>query len=271
MNRYSNMKLFPALLRLWLLLPLVLPGLSSAAHPLVSDDSGTVGVSVTEVEMTVDVARSESGGLLLSRRRTRVPTASTVSDTILLNATITRGLAESLDMSFSLPYERTKDEERTVQGINDVALELKWRIFSAQKFSVAIKPQLFPATGNERRDLGNGKTSFGLMAIAAHETRHFTVMGNLGYMRNRNTVGARDDLWSLSTGVLWKPLPRWQFAADFSVYRNPDLEENRNPRFVILGVIFSPSDKLDFDFGLRKGLNPSEVIRGAGVGLTARW
>lgn len=271
MNHRCRKRLLPSLLRLRFLLPLLAPQAGWAAHPLASDDTGTIGTSVTEVEMTLDVARSESGGLLLSRRRTRVPRASTESDTTLLNATITRGLSERLDVSFSLPYERTKDEEKTVSGINDVALELKWRLLSAQEFSLAIKPQLFPATGNERRDLGNGKTSFGLVAIAAHETRHFTVMGNLGYIRNRNTVGAREDLWSLSTGVSWKPLPRWQFGADFGVYRNPDLEENRNPRFVILGVIYSPSDKLDLDFGLRKGLNTSDVNRGAGVGLTARW
>lgn len=271
MNYDAKWQFPPALLRLWVLLLFLMPGLNWAAHPLVSDDTGTVGISVTEMEMTVDAARSEGGGLLLSRSRTRVPTASTVSDTTLLSATITHGIAEHLDVSFSLPHEQTEVEEKKVRGINDGALELKWRVLSVQKFSLAIKPQLFLATGNERRDLGNGKTSFGLMGIAAHETRYFTVMGNLGYTRNRNTVGAREDLWSVSTGVLWKPLPRWQFAADFGVYRNPDLEENRHPLFVILGVIFSPSDKLDLDFGIRNGLNPSEVNRGAGVGLTVRW
>lgn len=270
MTPHPDLQLVPAL-RLWILLSLLLSQLGWAAHPLISDDTGTVGTAVTEVEMTLDVARSESGGLLLSRRRTRIPRASTLSDTTLLNATITRGLAERLDASLSLPYERTRDEEKTVSGINDVALELKWRVLSTQEFSLAIKPQLFPATGNERRDLGNGKTSFGLVAMAAHETRYFTVMGNLGYTRNRNTIGAREDLWSVSAGVLWRPLPRWQFGADLGVYRNPDFEENRNPRFVILGVIFSPSNKLDLGFGMRKGLNPSEVNLGAGVGLTARW
>lgn len=270
MTHHSDPQLFRAP-RLWISLSLLLPQPGWAAHPLSSDDAGTVGTSVTEVEMTLDVARSESGGLLLSRRRTRIPRASTLSDTALLNATITRGLAKHLDVSFSLPYERTRDEEKTVSGVNDVALELKWRALSMQNVSIAIQPQLFPATGNERRDLGNGKTSFGLVAIAAHETRYVTVMGNLGYSRNRNTIGARKDLWSVSAGILWKPLPRWQFGADLGVYRNPDLEENRNPRFAILGVIFSPSNKLDLDFGIRKGLNPSDVKLGAGVGLTARW
>lgn len=74
-----------------------------------------------------------------------------------------------------------------------------------------------------------------------------------------------------STGILWQRAPKWQLVTDFGVYRNPDLSERQNPKFIILGVIFSPNNKLDLDFGIRKGLNPSEVNRGAGIGLSARW
>jgi hypothetical protein len=42
-------------------------------------------------------------------------------------------------------------------------------------------------------------------------------------------------------------------------------------RFATLGAIYSPTDKIDLDVGLRKGLNNAEIDTTVLIGATFRW
>jgi hypothetical protein len=99
----------------------------------------------------------------------------------------------------------------------------------------------------------------------------FVLLANAGYTYNNNVVDARKDLWSVSTALVWKIKPAVQLALDIGAYRNTDRSASQNPAFAILGLIYSPHEKLDLDIGLRKGLNKAEVDHAAGAGITIRW
>jgi hypothetical protein len=53
--------------------------------------------------------------------------------------------------------------------------------------------------------------------------------------------------------------------------RNDPFLPGRNGQFVMLGVIYSPTGKIDLDIGLRKGLDRAEIDTSCLVGATFRW
>lgn len=236
----------------------LLPAFSHAAHPLVTDDTGTQGTGGMQLELNADASRDRSGG---TTERTRVA-----------NATFTYGLTEDLDLALNLPHQRAALTGTSAErGTGDVALGLKWRFLERDGFTLGLKPQVLLATGNEQRGLGNGKPSYGASLLAAWEADTVTLLANAGYTYNNNTIGARKNLWNLSAAALYRFAPKFQGVFDVGTYRNVDPSDNRNPAFAILGMIYSPTESVDFDIGFRKGLNKTEADKTAGVGLTLRW
>jgi hypothetical protein len=53
--------------------------------------------------------------------------------------------------------------------------------------------------------------------------------------------------------------------------RNDPFLPGRNGRFAMLGAIYSPSEKIDLDIGVRKGLNHAETDTVFLIGATFRW
>lgn len=45
----------------------------------------------------------------------------------------------------------------------------------------------------------------------------------------------------------------------------------RNGHFAMLGLIYSPSDRIDLDVGIRKSLSRAEIDRALLIGATFRW
>jgi hypothetical protein len=234
------------------------PGLSFAAHPLQSDDTGTQGTRGIQFEINTDRLRTRDAGSVIRSN--------------IANATLTYGLADEVDIAFNLPYQSlrvgTLPAER---GAGDVGIEVKWRLYDQEGFSIGIKPQLMLATGNESRGLGNGKTGYGATLLAALDTEQAVFLANAGYTRNNNLAGARQNLWNLSVAALWKYTEATRLVLDVGSSRNADARERRNPAFVIAGIIYSPREDIDLDAGIRRGLNSVDSTRAIGAGLTLRW
>lgn len=241
-----------------LAITLLLPCVSFAAHPLITDDTGTQGTSGFQFEVNTDASRKEAGGAV-DRRSSA-------------NATLTYGWTDTVDLALNVPYQKaTPADDPVERGLGDVGLALKWRLWEKDGFSLGLKPQVFLSTGDEQRELGNGKTWYGANLLAAYETDLFAVMANAGYTNNRNMLGSRKNLWNVSAAGIWKIDPKLKAVLDMGTYRNPDPADNENPAFTILGMIYSPTEKLDLDIGIKKGLNRAEEDHAVGVGLTVRW
>ncbi|MEN9772423.1 MAG: hypothetical protein RJA58_1066, partial [Pseudomonadota bacterium] len=109
---------------------LILSGSAYAAHPLVSEDTGTQGTGGNQVELNSDL--SKAGG-------ERTNTAA---------FTYTRGVAEAIDIFVNAPTT-WKSPPGQSKGLNDVSLGAKWRFFENGGFSLGIKPEWIAATGDE--------------------------------------------------------------------------------------------------------------------------
>ena len=71
---------------------LMLPGASRAAHPLVSDDTGTQGAGRWQFEASADRTRERDDGLVAREHEVAF--------------TLTRGLSDTLDLAIGLPWLR---------------------------------------------------------------------------------------------------------------------------------------------------------------------
>ena len=91
-----------------------------AAHPLITEDTGTQGKGNFQLELTSEHAYEEEDG--------------TRETTVRANAVLSYGLRDNADVILTLPHRRISSEaadgSRTVnQGTADIGLDLKWRFY----------------------------------------------------------------------------------------------------------------------------------------------
>ena len=239
---------------------------SWAAHPLITDDTGTQGKGKFQLELngqydwdkdnSEDVSVRSTGGQAL--------------------AMLSYGIAENVDLILGLPYLWGKAEANEItvydeKGIGDATLEAKWRLFEKDGFSMALKPGISFPTGNDDKGLGTGKLGGHIFLIGSKELGSWAFHANLGYIRNENDADERKDIWHASLAATWEVVKNLKLAADIGVERNTEEESSNNPAFLIGGIIYSITENLDVDLGVKYGLTEPEADISAMAGVTFRF
>jgi len=239
---------------------------SWAAHPLITDDTGTQGKGKFQLELTgqYDWDKEDSEGV--SVKATAAEAAATLS----------YGILENLDLVLSLPYlwGKEKVDDVTVydeNGIGDAALESKWRIFEKEGFSLALKPGISFPTGDDDKELGTGKIGGQIFLIATEEVGSWAFHGNLGYIRNENDADELKNLWHVSLAAQYEVVKDLNLVANIGMERNADDEADDDPAFVIGGIIYSVNENFDIDCGVKYGLTDSESDISALAGVAFRF
>ena len=99
-------------------------------------------------------------------------------------------------------------------GFSDVAIEAKWRFFEKNGFSMALKPGITLPTGNEEKDLGNGRSTYYLYFITSKEIEPWSFHLNLAYFRNENKGDDRNDLWHASLASTFEVIKDLKLVGD---------------------------------------------------------
>ena len=250
-----------------------------AAHPFVTDDTGTQGKGNWQLELQGDLLRSE---------RTADTGSGPVEQKRKLNAFIpvlSYGILDSLDIQFGLSHVRLRTTENGVvtedeSGMSDSTLEVKWRFLEAGAFSLAVKPGLLLPTGDEAKGLGTGSTSWGVALLATYDAEPWTFLGNVAYSRARfklpqDAADNQSDLWRVSGGLSYAVAGDVRLVGEAGLRRNESRNDPYTPdktsQFAMIGIIYSPSKNMDFDAGFRKNLNDAEFDSAFLVGATFRW
>lgn len=233
-----------------------------AAHPLITDDAGTVGKGKAELELNFEYSSHKDGGV-----------KENVTD---LGIALTYGVMDNLDFIIALPYQRIKikaeGETFIENGISDISLELKWLFYESKDFvSLALKPVITLPTGDEDKGLGNGRATYGLYFIASKEIEPLSLHLNLGYIRNENKFNDRKDIWHISLASELEVMKELKLVANIGMERNTDRESNTDPAFILGGLIYSISKNIDIDFGVKAGLNKAEVDYAVLAGLIYKF
>ena len=223
-----------------------------AEHPLISEDIGTLGVGVNQIELNTDWLKD-------GRTKSRVG-----------SLTLMRGVAEDLDVYINTPATLSGPS-----GVDDIDLGFKWRFLEADNFFMGIRPELRLASGDQQKELGDGKSGAALTFVTQYELGGFTWLFNLGSERHRFSDPTRAALQreyvnKTSLATLYAINKQWTVLADVGKQSHA-LKSEKSPEAIVFGVIYHLDDDADMDIGYKKALNHTEVDRQIGVGVTWRF
>jgi hypothetical protein len=245
---------------------LLAPAIAWAAHPLITDDAGTQGQGKVQVELNgqYDSDKETINGVSVESKGGQVA------------ATLSYGVIENADIVLSLPYQwgKAKEDGVTVydeRGIEDTTVEVKWRFFEKDGLSLALKPGLRVPTGNDEKGLGAGRTGYHAFIIGSKEAGPWAFHVNLGYIGNENNVDEEKNIWHASLATTYEIIKDLKVVGNIGIERNSDKTANSDPAFLIGGVIYSLSENVDIDFGVKYGLTAAETDWSLMAGMAFRF
>lgn len=236
-------------------------GEALAAHPLVTDDTATQGTGKYQIEV---------GGEYIEKKRDAL-----TENTAIVAPQFAAGVRDNIDLILQLPYQskRSKDEETTAteEGITDTLVFVKWRFYEKNGFSLALKPGVTIATGNDEKGRGAGKTTYLAFFIATKEMDPAAIHINAGYRRNENRIDERRDIYYASIAGEWKVTKNLKLVADTGMERNVDKTSSVDPAFIMGGVIYALAENLDIDGGVKGWWNNMDKDYAILAGITWRF
>lgn len=219
-----------------------------AAHPLITEDTGTQGAGRKQLEVFAEEFKLRGTG-----RKDDVYTG-----------VLSYGLGETADAQLGLPWHR-----RGPDGVGDVSLDLKWRFFQRDAVSLALKPGITLPTGDERDGRGTGKLTYGSLIIVSYAPGALAVHAHAGFRRNENKLGERESLRQLAAAATYK-VSDVRFVGELTRETNP-VPGGRTVRYSTLGAIWSMTRDVDLDVGWRQGNGSAPVDEALLIGATVRW
>jgi hypothetical protein len=232
-----------------------------AAHPLITDDAGTQGRGKWQVELDSQYEHEHEHG-------------ARANDTEI-SPIVTYGLTETTDVIVGSPYHILREQEdgptMRERGFTDTSIEVKWRFHEKDGVSFAFKPGITLPTGDDKRGLGAGRVTYKLFFITTVDRETWAFHLNLGYLRTENTQNARTDIWHASLASEYRPSTRLRVVANIGMERGDDPASRSNPAFLLGGLIYSLTDRLDIDGGYKYGLTRSETESAILFGVTFRF
>ena len=240
----------------------VLVGTARAAHPLLTEDTGTQGRGNSQLELTLDAFRDRLAGVNVRGAQSA--------------AVYSYGIADPADLQLGLPYLRVDENEdggrRTLtNGINDLSLDVKWRFFERGALSLGVKSGITLPTGNEKKFLGAGRVTWGALLIGSYEPGPLAVHAHVGYRDFRNELGLKTSLWQGSVAATWEVVEQVKLVANLSRDTNPVPGFSTPLDYLIVGAIWTPVKNVDLDIGYRYGASNPALDRGLLAGVTLRW
>lgn len=234
---------------------------AEAAHPLLTEDTGTQGEGKFQIELMVDRTRDHPPGATVRELQTA--------------AVLSYGLLDNADLQVGLPYTRQHSHDvlgrHAERGPLDASVDLKWRFYEDNGLSLGFKPGITLPTGDERRGLGTGRTTWGALLILSWEPGDWAFHTHAGVRHNNNAVGQRTTLAHISAALTWKATEQLKLVADASADTNPDRADRASLRYSVLGFIYSPTPAIDFDAGVKHGHGRAAADRAFLFGATYRW
>ena len=226
-----------------------------AAHPLLSEDTGTQGKGRFELEL--GLSRATDGDLRAFE----------------FGPQLSFGVTETFDAIVRptwLENRSSGDAPSRVSGIGDTAIDGKWRFFEEGDFSLGTRLGILVPTGDNDAGLSQRKASFHGVLIAQMVRNAWTFIGNVGYVHDP-VAGDRSALWFGTASAVWQADERWKFSAEVGAFRNPDPAAGSWQAVSRFGVIASLAPWLDVDAGYQFRLNHAAPVRVILAGATFRW
>lgn len=228
----------------------VVPVSPHAAHPLITDDTGTQGKGNIQIELTTEHGYDQEDGVR--------------ENTVNTNATFTYGVRDKVDVILTLPHRRisseAEDGSRTVnRGQGDIGFDVKWRFYEQDSLSFALKPGLTMPTGDETKNIGSGRARQSLYLTTSHDADPWEYHLHFGYIHNRNVLDQHRSQRHVSVAAGRKLGDKLKVVADYGTDTPTSQASSLNSEFLVLGAIYGVRKGFDLDVGAKWGLTKPEV------------
>ncbi|MBC8412205.1 MAG: transporter [Nitrospira sp.] len=150
----------------------------------------------------------------------------------------------------------------------EAGIELKWKFYEHNEYSLAIKPGVTLATGDEDKGFGEGKPAYSVVIIGAKAIGEAEIYMNIGYVINRIELR---DMWNYSLAGIYGISEHLTLVVNAGGETNPDMASNDHPLFILGGLIYSLSRSLDIDAGIKAGLTEAENDYSFLAGMTLKF
>lgn len=251
------------------MLLLLTAGTSFAAHPLVSDDAGTLGKGTVQVELNGDISYDKE----------TVNGSTTKTSGSQIATTVGVGVTDKIDLTlgFTRPWGGGDVDGAVFNnaGSADFSLTMKRQVFEHEGFSIAVKPQLgYSYAVNVPGD--DYAMTYGLGVVLTKELEPFAFHLNLGYAYNDYNLAevrdtTRSSVGSFSLGTTYEPVKGLKLVTDFGASTSDNKENNEMPVFALAGVIYSVSKNVDLSTGAKFGLTKAETDVTGTFGVTLKF
>jgi hypothetical protein len=235
---------------------LCLPPAAFAAHPLITEDTGTQGQGRFQLELTTESMRVRETG-----QRQYVA---------LNTAVLAWGFTGTADVLVTVPWLRLGQPD-SVHGLTDVGLDIKWRFYETGAVSFALKPGVTFPTGDDTKNLGAGRTTWSAYLVTTVDLKPWAFHLHLGHRHNNNTFNERVDIWHASAAASYQVLDSLKLVVDAGVDTNTDRGAGSHPFFAIAGLIWSVRPDFDLDLGVRTERSDTMRAMVALAGMAFRW
>ena len=203
------------------------------------------GVYLEEIKITASYESDDADGQETS--------------TIKPNAELIYGVSDTVDIGIGQPYKiKRKKIEGLVsrnEGMADTEVELKWRFYERNDFSLALKPSLTLPTADETKGLGGDRATAALFLLGTFEAEPWALHVNAGYEQNENRAAEWVALWHCSTAAEFKLNDGLRLMGELGADRNTEASSNTHPAYATAGFIYALAKNIDMRLGLRCGLN----------------
>lgn len=224
-----------------------------AAHPLLTEDSGVQGTGKQQIEFSTDHYSEQN-------RQSQ-------------NAgwTYTYGANDQLDLFFSLPMRWS-----ATAGIGDASLGTKYLFSEEDGASWALKTELFFPSGSAQKQLSKESHDLALTVVYSYTNAAWTTHSNLSLTR-RNfkqehaSMEQRATLWRASLATLFAIPPKIQVLADAGLYQADLKSETYLDQHLLAGFVYSATENLDLDLGIKYLRHKTSIERQAGIGIAWRF
>lgn len=232
-----------------------------AAHPLITEDTGTQGRGNGQLEFTTELGHDE--------------TTDAEEEAIDLAAVLAYGLHDSLDLLLTLPYARadtrTNGATTRADGLGDIGLDAKWRFFEEGRLSAALKTGVTFPSGDETKGLGAGKANASVNLVVSYETAQWGGHLHLGHLYNRNVHDEREAIRHVSVALTRMVTDRLKLVMDLGRFTTADRSFDEDTQFLTLGAIYGVREDFDIDIGLKHGLSDPETDTTLVLGIAHRF
>jgi hypothetical protein len=229
-----------------------------AAHPLISEDTGTQGKGRFELELGTSWTRAQDG------------------NAFELDPQLSYGVRDDIDLILRPSLFRLSgsaaDQAGRHGGFGTTALDVKWRI--AGRGAIAFGTRAGVDLPTAQRDLGPQGTGWHALAMVTYDDQTTLATANIGYTRLPTEAGVeamRRNLVRVSAALAHSVREDVRLLVDVAAYRTSDPSVASWPAVAVVGAIFRTPAGFDVDVGWQGRLNHAAPASVWLAGLTLRW